>query len=143
MCFNGSLCSPMSGSHEAGRSFFPLSSARRCVWSALLEQLFQAAHTNIHEIFFMSVHHPKLLGELISHTQLNPLRKTQTAASRVYETRCSNDPMCYIIILHHVDTACGIYIHMSQVMDDTSRASERIRKTQLHLSASIHSFIYF
>ena len=41
---------------------FFLSSARRCVWSALLEQLFQAAHTNIHEIFFMSVHHPKLLG---------------------------------------------------------------------------------
>ena len=62
VCFNGSLCSPISGSHEAGRVFFPLSSARRCVWSALLEQLFQAAHTNIHEIFFISVHHPKLLG---------------------------------------------------------------------------------
>ena len=86
---------------------------------------------------------PNMAAELISHTHLNPLRKTQTAASRVYETRCNNDPMCYIIILHHVDTACGIYIHMSQVMDDTSRASERIRKTQLHLSASIHSFIYF
>ena len=47
---------------RSGPGFFPLSSARRCVWSALLEQLFQAAHTNIHEIFFMSVHHPKLLG---------------------------------------------------------------------------------
>ena len=47
---------------RSGPVFFPLSSARRCVWSALLEQLFQAAHTNIHAIFFMSVHHPKLLG---------------------------------------------------------------------------------